>query len=108
MGSKAFEVEEKNWDSEVLNSATPVIVDFWAEWCAPCKMLDPVLDDIAVEYEGKLRVVKLDADANPDLATRYGVMGLPTMILFKGGEEIDRLSSFKTKEKIMSKFAEHI
>src|SRR5262245_23306128 len=101
MGTKTFEVNETDWDNEVINANTPVLVDFWAEWCAPCKMLDPVLDDIATEYDGKLRVVKIDADANPDIAMRYGVMGLPTMILFKDGEEKDRLSSFKPKDKIM-------
>jgi thioredoxin 1 len=108
MGTKTFEVTETDWESEVLNSNTPVLVDFWAEWCAPCKMLDPVLDDIATEYDGKLRVVKIDADANPDIAMRYGVMGLPTMILFKDGEEKDRLSSFKPKDKIMGKFGEYL
>ena len=108
MGTKTFEVTETDWESEVINSNTPVLVDFWAEWCAPCKMLDPVLDDIATEYDGKLRVVKIDADANPDIAMRYGVMGLPTMILFKGGEEKDRLSSFKPKDKIMGKFGEYL
>ena len=108
MGTKTFEVNETDWESEVINSNTPVLVDFWAEWCAPCKMLDPVLDDIATEYDGKLRVVKIDADANPDIAMRYGVMGLPTMILFKGGEEMDRLSSFKPKDKIMGKFGEYL
>lgn len=108
MGSKAFEVEEKNWDSEVLNSSTPVIVDFWAEWCAPCKMIDPIVDEIAEEYAGKLRVAKIDADANPDVITRYGVMGMPTLILFKNGEEVERVAGFKSKDKIMSKFGEHI
>jgi thioredoxin 1 len=108
MGSKTVEVEEKNWESEVLKSSTPVIVDFWAEWCAPCKMLDAIVDEIAEEYQGKLRVAKIDADANPDVITRYGVMGMPTLILFKDGEEVERLSGFKTKDKIMGKFAEHI
>lgn len=108
MGSKAFEVEEKNWESEVLKSSTPVLVDFWAEWCAPCKMLDPIVDEIAEEYQGKLRIAKIDADANTEVVTRYGVMGMPTLILFKDGEEVERISGFKTKDKIMGKFAEHI
>ena len=108
MGSKAFEVEEKNWESEVLKSSTPVLVDFWAEWCAPCKMLDPIVDEIAEEYQGKLRIAKIDADANTDVVTRYGVMGMPTLILFKNGEEVERISGFKTKDKIMGKFGEHI
>ena len=108
MGSKAFEVEEKTWESEVLKSSTPVLVDFWAEWCAPCKMLDPIVDEIAEEYQGKLRIAKIDADANTDVVTRYGVMGMPTLILFKDGEEVERISGFKTKDKIMGKFGEHI
>jgi thioredoxin 1 len=108
MGSKAFEVNETEWESEILKSSTPVLVDFWAEWCAPCKMLDPIVDEIAEEYQGKLRIAKIDADANTDVVTRYGVMGMPTLILFKNGEEVERISGFKTKDKIMSKFGEHI
>jgi thioredoxin 1 len=108
MGTKTFEVSETDWDNEVIKSATPVIVDFWAEWCAPCKMIDPIVDEIAEQYQGKLRVAKIDADANPDIITRYGVMGMPTLILFKDGVEVERVSGFKTKDKIMVKFAEYI
>src|SRR5688572_15800867 len=108
METKTFEVNETDWDSEIINSAIPVLVDFWAEWCAPCKMIDPYVDEIAEEYQGKMRVAKIDADANPDIITRYGVMGMPTLILFKGGEEVERLSGFKTKDKIIGKFAEYL
>jgi thioredoxin 1 len=108
MGDKTFEVNQAEWDSEVLNSDVPVLVDFWAEWCGPCKMIAPIVDELAEQYEGKLRVAKLDADANPDVLMQYGVMGIPTLILFKGGEDVVRITGFKPKGKIVDKLVEHI
>lgn len=75
-----------NFPNEVLTSDIPVLVDFWAEWCGPCKMIAPVLDAIAEEYEGKLKVVKVDVDANPETPARYQVRGIPTLIVFKNGD----------------------
>ena len=81
----ALDVTDASFDSEVLSSDLPVLVDFWAEWCGPCKMIAPVLDEIADEYAGKIKVCKVDVDANPDVPPKFGIRGIPTLILFKGG-----------------------
>ena len=85
MSEHIVHVSDASFDAEVLNSETPVLVDFWAEWCGPCKMIAPVLSEIADEYAGKLKVCKLDVDANPEVAPKFGIRGIPTLILFKGG-----------------------
>ena len=108
MGLKTFEVNKDEFQAQVLESDTPVLVDFWAEWCGPCKMIAPIVDEIAEEYEGKLRVAKLDADANPEVLMSFGIMGIPTLILFKGGEAVERITGFKPKNKIISKIEAHI
>ncbi len=108
MGSKTYDVSQDEFQTEVLDSDTPVLVDFWAEWCGPCKMIAPIVDEIADEYDGKLRVAKVDADANQDILINYGIMGIPTLILFKGGEAVERITGFKPKAKIVSKIAAHI
>lgn len=108
MSSKTPDVNEANWETLVLDSATPVLVDFWAEWCGPCKMVAPIVNQIAEEYDGKLRVVKVNADANPDLITAYNVMGIPSLLLFKDGEVIERVTGYKPKAQILAKFASHI
>jgi thioredoxin 1 len=108
MGSKTFEVTQSNFQSEVLASEQPVLVDFTAEWCPPCKMIAPLVDQIAEEYQGKIRVGTLDADAHPELQVDYGVMGLPTLILFKGGQPVERIIGFQPKTKIVSKLSPHL
>jgi len=108
MSASTFEVNEADFSTQVLESTTPVLVDFGAEWCAPCKMIDPIVDEIAVEYEGRLRVAKMDADANPNIVMRYGIMGMPTLLLFKNGEPVERISGFKSKNKILDKLLEHL
>ncbi|PTD97422.1 thioredoxin TrxA [Pseudothauera lacus] len=78
-------VTDGNFESEVLQSQTPVLVDYWAEWCGPCKMIAPILDDVAKEYAGKLKVAKLNIDENPDTPAKFGIRGIPTLMLFKAG-----------------------
>jgi thioredoxin 1 len=78
-------VSEDNFDTEVLKSSLPVLVDFWAEWCGPCKMIAPILDQVATEYQGRLRIAKVDVDSNQATAMRYGVRSIPTLILIKNG-----------------------
>lgn len=107
MSDKTFEITEANFQKEVLESSEPVLIDFWADWCTPCKMLSPLVDQIAEEYQGKVRVGKLDADANPDVLMRYNVMGLPTLMLFKGGEAVERITGYQPKDKITSKLVPH-
>lgn len=85
----AISVNDNNFEKEVLKSAEPVIVDFWAEWCGPCKAMGPLVDDLAKELSGKAKVVKINIDESPEAPTRYGVRGIPTFMVFKGGELID-------------------
>ncbi|MBC7869262.1 MAG: thioredoxin [Chitinophagaceae bacterium] len=108
MSDRTFEVTETNFQTEVLNSETPVLVDFWASWCGPCKMIAPIVDEIAGEYEGKITVGKLDADAHQEVLMRYGIMGIPTLILFKQGEPVVRITGYQPKDKIVSKLQPHL
>lgn len=94
------EVTDQSFEQDVLKSDKPVLVDFWAEWCHPCKILTPVVNEVAQKYEGKAKVVKLNVDDNNQTAQRYGIKGIPTLILFSGGNEAERVVGATSKDNI--------
>ena len=103
-----FELEGQEFQQEVLESPLPVLIEFTAEWCPPCKMLAPVLEAIARKYDGQLRVGMLDSDNNQPIVQEYGVMGLPTLILFVDGIAVERITGYKPQERIEAKLLSHL
>lgn len=97
---KVVQLSDDSFENEVLKSATPVLVDFWASWCAPCKAISPVVDGLAAEYAGKVKVGKLNVDENPATPGQYGVRGIPTLILFKDGKVVDQLVGAAPKSQL--------
>jgi thioredoxin 1 len=105
--AKPIEVTDQTFNQIVLQAELPIVVDFWAVWCGPCKMIAPALEQIAEEYEDQIGVAKLDVDYNNETAMKYGVMSIPTLILFKNGEPMERIIGFLPKEKLVAKLQPH-
>ena len=103
-----YKFDESNFDAEVLQSDLPVFVDFYADWCGPCKMMSPVIDKLAEEYEGKIKVGKVNVDENGDLAVKYGIMSIPNMVFFKNGEVAYRVVGAIPKPAMKEKFEKNI
>jgi thioredoxin 1 len=106
--SAPITVTDATFDDEVLASETPVLVDFWADWCGPCKMIAPVLEQIADEYDGKLTIAKLDIDANPQTTIKAGVIGAPTLNLYKNGEVVQQIVGAKPKRQLLAAIEPHL
>ena len=106
--AKPFEVSDETFEADVLGSDTPVLVDFWADWCGPCRMIAPSVSEIAEEYEGVLRVAKMDVDENPAVPGRYGIVGIPTLMLFKDGKVVERITGALPKERIVAQVLPHV
>ena len=105
---KVLTLTEANFDSTLKESAVPVLVDFWAEWCAPCKRLAPTIDAVAVDLDGKLAVGKLNVDDHPGVTGRFGIRGIPTMILFKGGQAVEQIVGLVSKDELKKMVSAHL
>ena len=98
--SKPVEVNDGNFDQMVLQSKTPVLVDFWAVWCGPCRMVEPIVEELAGEYEGKVTVARLNVDENPKTSSQYGIMSIPTLLIFKDGAPVSNITGFRPKAEL--------
>jgi len=105
---KPVEVNDANFDAEVIKAETPVLVDFWAEWCGPCKMIAPTVEEIAKEYDGKLKVGKLDVDNNQGVSMKFGIRSIPTLLIFKGGQVVDQVVGAVPKKMLVEKISKHV
>ncbi|NEQ36291.1 MAG: thioredoxin [Okeania sp. SIO3I5] len=106
--SAAQPVTDSSFQEEVLNSPLPVLVDFWAPWCGPCRMVTPVVDEISQQYEGKIKVVKLNTDENPNIASQYGIRSIPTLMIFKGGQRVDMVVGAVPKTTLANTLEKHL
>lgn len=106
--AKPIEVSDATFQAEVLESEKPVLVDFWADWCGPCRMIAPSVSAMAEEYEDVLTVAKLDVDENPAIPGRYGIIGIPTLMLFKNGQVVERITGALPKDRIVAQVLPHL
>ena len=104
MSDQAVVLTSQNFPKEALRGAPPIVVDFWASWCGPCRALAPILEELAVQYAGKVRVGKVNVDDDQDLAIQYGVLNIPTLVFLKGGQEVDRVVGVSSKVQLQAKF----
>lgn len=105
--SELIHVTDASFEAEILNADGPALVDFWAEWCGPCHMIAPHVAAIAAEYGDKVKVAKIDVDSNPAVPGRYGIVGIPTLMLFKNGEVVERITGALPKERILAQITPH-
>ncbi len=106
--AKPIEVTDQTFDEQVINADKPILVDFWAEWCGPCKMIAPVLEELAVELDGQLVISKLNVDDNPDTSQAFAVLSIPTLLVFKNGEPVDRIVGYQPKPKLLARLQTHL
>lgn len=102
MSSKVKDITDTSFDSDVLKASGPVLVDFWAPWCGPCKSIAPVLEELATEYSGKISIVKMNVDENPATPTKYSIRGIPNLVIFKGGSVVDQIVGAVPKDQLVS------
>jgi len=105
---KPVELNENNFEQEVIKANMPVLVDFWAVWCGPCKMIEPIVDELAAEYENKLKIGKVNVDNNQQIAMQYGIRSIPTLLIFKNGKVVEQIVGAAPKKSLMDKLSKHL